>query len=71
MIIEKTKSAVPKDPFKDPRSFSNSVDITIKSVNLSFIQGARELFTFSLVGLRMQQLATDMESIVELGLNRL
>lgn len=38
-IIEEAKEdeTAPQDPFKDPKSFSNSLELKMKSVNLSFI----------------------------------
>ena len=61
----------PRDPFKDPNTASNTMQLSLKSLHLSFIKQGVELFTLNVIGLEMSMLNTASEQIMEACINRI
>ena len=59
------------DPFKDPTTESNSINLTLNEVHFSFMKKGIELFTFNILGLSLSMLIVDNEQIMEFVVNRL
>ncbi len=60
-----------RDPFKDPLTASNTMQLSLKSLHLSFIKQGVELFTLNVIGMDMSMLNTASEQIMEACINRI
>jgi hypothetical protein len=60
-----------RDPFKDPLTASNTMQLSLKSLHLSFIKQGVELFTLNVIGMDMSMLNTASEQIMEACISRI
>ena len=68
LIIEEEGT---KDPFRNPKLISNTMSLSMKSLNLSFIKQGVELFTFNIISMNMSMLSTETEQIIEMAIDRM